>query len=82
MIFFLLLRLNIFTSKISNLVLPLGAEEAGDFEPYLTSEIPSKYIYDAFSMIYLSILLLLFSHFLALQRSYSDIHKGCNSVVL
>ena len=33
-------------------------------------------------MIYLSILLLLFFHFLALQRSKLGIHKGCNSVRL
>ena len=46
-----------------------------------TNDIPNKYIYDAFSMIYLSILLLLF-HFLVLQRSYSEIQEGTNSVIL
>ena len=37
-------------------------------ESYPTNDIPNKYIYDAFLMIYLSILLLLFFHFLVLQR--------------
>ena len=60
MILFFVFRLNIFTSKISNLLLPLGAEGVGGFESYPTSEIPNKYIYDAFLMISLSILLLLF----------------------
>ena len=70
-IFFYCFRLNIFTSKISNLLLPLGVEEAegaGGRESYPTSDIPYKYIYDAFLMIYLSILMLFF-HFLVLQRS-------------
>ena len=40
-------RLNTFTSKVSNLLLRLGAEGTGDFESYPTSEIPNKYIYDA-----------------------------------
>ena len=63
-------RLNIFTSKILNLLLPLGTEEAGGCESYQTIEIRSKYIYDAFLMIYLSILLLLlFFHYLVIQRS-------------
>ena len=64
------------------MLLPLGDEGTGGFESYPTSEIPNKYIYDAFLMIYLSILLLLFFHFLALQRSKLGIHKGCNSVRL
>ena len=46
-------------SKVLDLVLPLGAKGARGFESYTTSEIPNKYIYDAFLMIYLSILLLL-----------------------
>ena len=46
-------KLNIFTSKISNLLLPVWAEGAGGCESYPTSEIPNKYIYDAFLMIYL-----------------------------
>ena len=33
-------------------------------------------------MIYLYILLLLFFHFLVLQRTLSEIHKGCNSIIL
>ena len=41
---------------------------AWGFESYPTSGISNKYIYDGFLMIYLSILLLFF-HFLALQRS-------------
>ena len=64
-------RQNIFTSKISNLLLPLraeGAEGAGGRESYPTNDIPNKYIYNAFLMIYLSISLLFF-HFLVLQRS-------------
>ena len=60
MILFFVFRLNIFTSKVSNLLLPLGGEGTWSFESYPTSEIPNKYIYDAFLMIYLSILLLLF----------------------
>ena len=62
-------RLNIFTGKVSNLVLPLKTEGVWGVESYPTSEIPNKYIYDTFSMIYLSTFLLLFFHFLALQRS-------------
>ena len=54
MIFFVVFRLNSFTSKV------LGAERSVGLEFYPTSEIPNKYIYDAFLMIYLSILLLLF----------------------
>ena len=78
-------RLNIFTSKTSNLLLLLEAEEpegAGGCESYPTSEISNKYIYDAFLMIYLPILLMLFFYFLVLQRSESEIHKACNSVTL
>ena len=69
MTLFFVFTQNIFTSKVSNFLLPLGAEGAGDFESYTTSEIPNKDIYDAFLMIYLLILLLLFFHFLALYRS-------------
>ena len=58
---FFVFRLNTFTSKFSNLLLPLGAELAGGFVSYATSEIPNQYIYDAFLMTY--------SHFLALQKS-------------
>ena len=54
MILFFVFRLNGFTSKV------LGAEGAVGLEFYPTSEIRNKYIYDAFLMIYLSILLLLF----------------------
>ena len=53
------------------MLLPLGvewAEETGGRESYTTSDIPYKYIYDAFLMIYLSILLFFF-HLLVLQRS-------------
>ena len=39
-----------------------------DRESYPTNDIPNKYIYDAFSMIYLSILLLFF-HFSVIQTS-------------
>ena len=59
-------RLNIFTSKIANLLLSLGADVAGGHEYYTVNDIPNKYIYDDFLMIYLSILLLLFCHFLGL----------------
>ena len=51
MILFFVFRLNSFTSKV------LGAERSVGLEFYPTSEIPNKYIYDAFLMIYLSILL-------------------------
>ena len=53
-------RLNIFTIKISNLLLHLRAERVGGCKSYATNYIPSKHIYDYFLMIYLSILLLLF----------------------
>ena len=66
---FFYFRLNIFTIKVSNLLLPLGAEVAGCFESYPTSAIRNKYIYNGFLLIYLSILLLLFFPFLELQRS-------------
>ena len=48
---------------------------------YPTNDIPNKYIHDAFLMIYLCILLLFF-HFLVFHRTWSEIHKGCNSVIL
>ena len=48
LILFLVFRLNTFTNKVSNLLLRLGAEWAGGFESYPTSEIPNKYIYDVF----------------------------------
>ena len=69
MILFFVFRLNTFTSKVSNLLLPLGAEGAGGFESYPAREIPKKYTCDAFLMAYLPILLLLLFNFLALQRS-------------
>ena len=56
-------RLNIFTIKVPNLLLPLGAEVTGCFESYPTSARPNKYIYNGFLLIYLSILLLLFFPF-------------------
>ena len=74
LILFFVFKLNIFTSKILNLLLPLGAEGAGAFESYPTSEIPNKYIYDTFLMIYLSILLLLFctfSHFKEVNQRFT-----------
>ena len=84
-VFVFCFRLNIFTTKPSSLLLSLGVERpegAGDCESYPTSEIPNIYIYDAFLMIYLPILLMLLFYFLVLQRSESEIHKGCNSVTL
>ena len=69
MILFFVFRLNMFTVQVSYLLLLLGAEGAWGYESDPTSEIPNKYTYDDFLMIYLSILLLLFFHFLALQRS-------------
>ena len=69
MILIFVLRLNILKNKVLNSLLPLVAEGAWGFGSYSTSEIPNKYIYDAFLMTYLPILLLLFFHFLALQRS-------------
>ena len=62
MVLFFVFRLNTFRSKVSNLLLPLGAEEAEGFESYPASEIPNKYMYDAFLMTYLLILLLFFFH--------------------
>ena len=60
MILFFVFRLNIYTSKVLNLLLPLGSIGAGSFESYTTSEMLNKYIFDASLVIYLSILLLLF----------------------
>ena len=54
----------VFISMIPNLHLPLGAEGPGCCESYPNSKIPNEYIYDAF----LSILLLLFFHFLVLRH--------------
>ena len=48
---------------MSNLLLAFGVKEAGEREYYPTNDIPNKYIFDTFLMIYLSILLLLFSFF-------------------
>ena len=59
-------RLNVFTIKISDLLFPLGTEVAEGRESYPPNDVTNKYICDAFSMICLSILSLLF---LALQRS-------------
>ena len=41
-------RLNTFTNKISDLLLPLGTERAGGRESYPPNDIGNKYIYDAF----------------------------------
>ena len=65
---FFVFRLNVFISKASNLLLSLGTEETRGFEPYPTRQISNKCIYDVFLMIYLSILLLLFFHFLTLLK--------------
>ena len=59
LILFFVFRLNICTTKVLNFLLPLWAKGTRGFESY-ASEIPNKYIYNAFLMIYLSILLLLF----------------------
>ena len=69
-------RPNIFTSKVSNLLLSLGAEGSGCYESYLTSDIPNEYTHDAFLMIYLSILLLLFFLLLVLQGVNKRFTKG------
>ena len=61
--------LNIFKSKIPDLLLPLGTEGARGHESYPPNDVTNKHVYDAFLMIFLSILLLLFFHFLVLQRS-------------
>ena len=45
-------RLNTFTSKISDLLLPLEAEGVRVRESYPPSDTANKYIYDAFLMIY------------------------------
>ena len=60
MIFLFVFRLSTFTSKVSNLLLPFGAEGTGGFESYPTSEISNKYFYDTFLMTNLPILLLFF----------------------
>ena len=49
-------------------MLSFQAEGAGGCESYPTNDIPNKYNYDAFLMIYLSILSSFF-YFLVLQRS-------------
>ena len=66
-IWFYLFYIYIFKSKISNLLLPFRAEGVRGRESYPTNDIPNKYIYDVFLMIYLSILLL-FLYILVLQR--------------
>ena len=40
-------RPNIFTNKISDLLLPLGTEGAGGRQSYTPNDIINKYIYDA-----------------------------------
>ena len=82
-IWFCLFRLNIFASKISNLLLPLGPRGPGAVRKswYIQPMIYPINIYMNSLMIYLSVLLLLFLHFLVLQRTLSDIHKGFNSVI-
>ena len=65
---FFVFRLNICTSKVLHLLLPLGAKGARGFESYTTSEIPNKYIYDVFLMIYVSILWLLFFSLLGTSK--------------
>ena len=72
--------MKICTRKVLNLLLPFGAKETEGFESYTTSETPNQYIYDAFLMIYFFVVVAVF-HFLALQRSQLDIHKGSNAVV-
>ena len=65
-------RLNTFTSKISDLLLPLEAEGARVRESYPPSDTTNKYIYDAFFCyddLCMFLLLLLFFHFLIPQRS-------------
>ena len=61
-------RLNIFTSKNSHLLLPLGLRYTQLIYPW------------CFLMIYLYNLLLFF-HFLVLQRSSSEIYKVCKTVI-
>ena len=64
-----------FTSKISDLLLPFGTESAGDHESYPINDISNKYIYDALLMIYLSILLLLLFFFGTFEESIRDSQK-------
>ena len=79
--------MNIFTSNVSNLLLPLGAKGSRDFESYPTSKIGNKYIYDAFLMIYLSVLLFLFFvtfwHFKRVNRRFikAVILRFCKIVI-
>ena len=54
---------------------------AGGCESFPTNDIANKYICDAFLMIYDAILLLFF-HFLVLERSQSEFYEGCNSETL
>ena len=72
-LFFFCFRINIFESKTSNLLYGLKEPEGTvGCKSYSTSEIPNKYIYDAFPMIYL--FLCCFFHVLVRQRSESEIH--------
>ena len=66
LIFFFVFRLNIFTNKISNLLLPLEAEGAWGFESYITIEI--------FDLIYLWITI---SHIFVFLSAY---HLGVNNI--
>ena len=57
-------RLNISTSKFSNLLLPFGAEEAGGCESCPTIEIPSKYyLWCFFSDLFIYFVVVVFSLF-------------------
>ena len=71
MILFFVFRLNTFKSKVSNLLLTLGAEGAVGFKSYPTSEIPNKYIYDAYNDLFtyfVAVVFFTFCHFRGVNR--------------
>ena len=76
------MRLNIFTSKVSNLQLPLETEGPGAIESYPTSEIPNKYIYYAFLMIYLSFLVLLLLLFFVTFWHFKRVNQRFTKAVI
>ena len=63
-------------------MLSLETVGAGGRESYPSNDIANKYIYDAVLMIYLSILLLLFFHFLVLNQRFTKavILQFCKTV--
>ena len=67
---FFVFILNIFTNKVSNLLLLLGAEGAGGFESQPTSEIPNKY--HVFCDLFIYFVVVVFSLFGTSKELFRD----------